>query len=141
MTGHSIRVFSVVIVLCWACSTPVPPPHGVLSDEELQAYGTSRYDKREFMSKTLELGTHRNTTILVEFPCSDICPDYTVRVIHYVIPQGKTCSEIGGIVRKFKVPAGPAMHFEEFCFPEPIVKVWSRYVHASGLPSLIPWQW
>jgi len=128
------RVIVVLMVVLAACSE-VAPPHGVLSDEQLQSYGTSRYNKRDRMHSTLALGTHRGMRVVAEFPCSDVCPDYTVRVIRYVVPDGKKCSDVGGVEREFKVPRGIAAHLEKFCFPEPLVAVWSRYVRASGLSA------
>ena len=131
---------ATAVLYAIGCNGPFPP-RGEISDEQLLRWATTRYDKRAFMNTHITLGTHRGQALVVDFPCSDVCPDYTARVVHYILPPGKTCAEVGGVVKAFKVPAGPASHLEEFCFPSAIAQAWARYLRASAMLSHGWWLW
>ena len=77
-----------------------------LSDEAVLQYASRNYDKGEMMDKHVVLGVHRGTPVVVEFPCSDVCPNYTVRVIHYDLATKQSCSEAGGVWKPFGFPKG-----------------------------------
>ena len=97
-----------------------------VSDVELLQYATQDYDKRDMMFKRVVLGINHGAEVVANFPCGDICPNYTVRVIHYELLPSK-CSEVGGIQRELQIAQGPAMHNESFCFPKVLVDNWDRY--------------
>jgi len=42
------------------------------------------------------LGLHHQTEVVADYICSDVCPEYTVRVIHYSVQPGADCDRIGG---------------------------------------------
>lgn len=63
-----------------------------------------------------ELGIHRGIPVVADFPCGDICPNYTVRIIHYDIAPGPECLTRGGILRSIKVIKGIAQRDTPFCF-------------------------
>ncbi|GGY27666.1 hypothetical protein GCM10008098_20940 [Rhodanobacter panaciterrae] len=91
----------------------------------LQAYAGKPWDKATLMNTTVELGRYQNVPVVAEFPCSDVCPQYTVRIIHYQLPSNVSCASVGGVEKKVLVPVAIAVFQKTFCIPEPLV--------ASGL--------
>lgn len=91
-----------------------------ISDEKLLKYAKSSFDKKKMMFKDFILGYHNNAPVRVHFPCSDICPDYTTRIIRYDVSPSE-CNNYGGEMRSLYVPAGPALIEKEFCFPKVII--------------------
>ncbi|MGN6149732.1 MAG: hypothetical protein ACTHPD_14425 [Rhizomicrobium sp.] len=63
------------------------------------------------------LGTHRGTNVVVTTRCGDVCPAYTVRVVHYDLKPGVTCTAAGGEVAKVIMPVGIGVVPQEFCIP------------------------
>ena len=63
------------------------------------------------------LGTHHHTNVLVTTRCSDVCPAYTVRVVHYALEQGPACEAAGGVMAKVITPVGIGAIPKEFCVP------------------------
>ncbi len=107
-----------VALLTAASPSPSPPATPVWSDEKLLAYASSKYDKRAMMNKHEILGTHKAVRLVADFPCSDICPDYTVRIIHYELDEGQSCAAAGGLEEAILVPVGIAATKKTFCVPK-----------------------
>jgi hypothetical protein len=63
------------------------------------------------------LGTHRGTNVVVTTRCSDLCPAYTIRVVHYDLKPGVTCAAAGGMVAKIAMPVGIGVVPQAFCIP------------------------
>jgi hypothetical protein len=59
--------------------------------------------------------------VVAEFPCSDVCPQYTVRIIHYRLPPEASCASVGGVEKEVLVPIAIAVRPKTFCIPEPLV--------------------
>lgn len=72
------------------------------------------------MSKNMIIGAHHDTPVRVTFPCSDLCPEYTTRIIRYDIEQ-EECTKVGGETRRIQVPKGTSVAVENFCFPKILV--------------------
>lgn len=87
----------------------------------LQAYAGKPWDKAALMNTTVELGRYRNVPVVAEFPCSDVCPQYTVRIIHYRLPSDASCASVGGVEKQVLVPVAIAVLPKTFCIPEPLV--------------------
>ena len=96
-------------------------PNRELSDKELLRYAKSPFNKGEMMFKNIIIGKHNGIPVRVTFPCSDICPGNTMRVIRYDVDIPE-CENIGGLVKTIFIPRGIALMPEEFCFPKPIVE-------------------
>jgi hypothetical protein len=88
----------------------------------LRAYADKPWDKAALMNTTVELGRYRNVPVVAEFPCSDVCPQYTVRVIHYRLPPKTTCASVGGVEKQVLVPIAIAVRTKTVCVPEPLVE-------------------
>ena len=54
--------------------------------------------------------------MVADFPCSDLCPAYTRRIIHYDVAPAD-CAGTGGIVVAETYPLGIAVTKRDFCEP------------------------
>ncbi|EIM03595.1 hypothetical protein LRK24_04540 [Rhodanobacter denitrificans] len=93
----------------------------------LQAWAGKPWDKAALMNTTVELGRYRNVPVVAEFPCSDVCPQYTVRIIHYQLPPEASCASVGGVEKEVLVPVAIAVMPKTFCIPEPLVASGAYY--------------
>lgn len=87
-----------------------------LTDKEILDYAKASFNQSEMMFKDFILGYHNGIPVRAWFPCSDICPDYTTKIIHYNVSINQ-CKEIGGSIAIIYVPVGIASSREEFCVP------------------------
>ena len=122
----------LLLVLCChlvsACGTVVSDngSNGQVTDQDILDYAAADYDKEEMMFQTVELGSHNGMLLIAEFPCSDLCPDYTTRVIRYDV-ENENCEALGGVLHTMFVPYGIAMVETEYCFPAVLVENWEEY--------------
>ncbi|MEO8999759.1 MAG: hypothetical protein ABI227_06845 [Rhodanobacter sp.] len=93
----------------------------------LQAYAGKPWDKAALMNTTAELGRYRNVLVVAEFPCSDVCPRYTVRIIHYLLPPDVSCTSVGGVEKQVLVPVAITVLSRTFCIPGPLVGAGQYY--------------
>ena len=63
------------------------------------------------------LGTHRGVPVIVSYTCSDLCPDYTKRIVRYNLPPGEACTRAGGISKDILVPMGIGTGRRRYCIP------------------------
>ena len=63
------------------------------------------------------LGTHHGVPVIVSYTCSDLCPDYTKRIVRYNLPPGEECTRAGGISRDIVVPSGIGTALRRYCIP------------------------
>jgi hypothetical protein len=92
-------------------------PHRIIHDSELVAIMSRDFSKSAMWGETFQLGRHNGVPVVAIHPCSDICPDYTVRIVYYELPPGKSCADAGGRLRLFGVPEGISIRTKEFCVP------------------------
>ena len=98
-----------------------PPTQGnALSDQQLLEYAQSDFNQSEMMFKDIILGTYNNFPIRVTFPCSDVCPQATIRIIRYDVNISE-CSNPDGVIKAIRVPVGIGVMAQDFCFPKVIV--------------------
>ena len=97
-------------------------PPRTLSDADLIAYEASPYDHAAMMGKKVVVGLYQGAPVVAEFPCSDICPQYTTRVVHLDAQPGPACAAIGGVVQSRRVPFSIAVIDKDFCIPKPLVR-------------------
>ena len=103
-----------------------------LSDSQLVAFQQEKFDKRKFMWQTTRLGMHHGTMVIAEHPCSDLCPQYTVRIVRYDLPVDK-CKNAGGIIGYRIVPEGIALGVKGFCVP-PVLASLKEYQSLRPIP-------
>jgi TonB family protein len=100
---------------------PPSAPQKHISDSELLAYVRSGFDRGAKTGKREILGLNGKAIVVVDFPCSDLCPDYTTRIIHYdVLADRKICARVGGVIRQEWVPKGISAISMPFCLPESV---------------------
>jgi hypothetical protein len=96
-----------------------------ISDAELLDYATGPYDRAKMMGKRIVLGLNHDTRVIAIFPCSDVCPHYTTRVIHYDVPLAR-CAEVAGVEKMVPVPYAIAMIMQPFCIPKVLADSWEK---------------
>jgi hypothetical protein len=90
-----------------------------LTNRQLQIIAQQPFDKRAMMGKRVELGRHHGTPVIAEFPCSDVCPQATRRIIRYEIDLTR-CDRIDGRLLTTLVPRGIGVQRRLFCVPSAI---------------------
>ena len=91
-----------------------------VSNTELLGFARSYIDKDKMMFKEFTIGRNNGYPIKVSYPCSDICPQNTIRIIRYDVPVAE-CNKVGGVLKEIYVPFGLATSPQEFCFPKTMV--------------------
>lgn len=91
-----------------------------LSDADLIGYAASPFDHAAMMGRRIAVGRHRGVAVVADFPCSDICPQYTRRIVHYDVPPGAACEAAGGVTQNREVPYSIAVVQKPFCIPKPL---------------------
>jgi len=93
-----------------------------LTDADLLAYDAKPFDRGAMMFRHITLGRHHGALVVADFPCGDVCPNYTVRIIHYDVPPGPACARIGGRDQTRSIPQGIAATERDFCVPAVLAK-------------------
>ena len=93
-----------------------PPQASELTDAQILAFAATSFDKAEKEGLRELLGYHHGRRVIVEYPCSDQCPDYTTRLIFYDVPLSE-CRAIEGVVRNLVVPMGIGAGRRHYCVP------------------------
>jgi hypothetical protein len=118
MSRTTITMLAMLFTLAGAgCTTHAGEP-GVLDDAALQTYAVKPFDKHTMMGRTIELGRNHGVPVVAEFPCADVCPQYTIRIIHYRLPEGGDCASVGGVEKRVGVPVAIAVMQKTFCVPK-----------------------
>ena len=90
---------------------------GPISDARIAAIAASPFDRRAMMFHHELLGLNRGLRVLADYPCSDVCPDATVRIIHYDRPPGPGCEAAGGVTASRMVPISISVQRVDYCVP------------------------
>ena len=114
---------TALALLAMALAPSGPQP---LSDRAILEHATRPYDRRAMMNQHVVLGVHHGARVVVDFPCSDICPSYTTRIVHYDVEPGAACDRVRGVVREVMVPSGIAANRRSFCVPSVLGTEFSR---------------
>ncbi len=75
------------MLLLLAAAISVSQP--VLSDAYVIAAASGPYDKAAPAARHRRLGSHHGIDVIAEYPCSDLCPAYTTRIVHYGLSRGR----------------------------------------------------
>jgi len=111
MNSGAIVLAAAMTALTVACGPRL------LTDSDLVEYAAARYDPGKMEGKHLALGVHRGVPVVVDFPCSDVCPAYTTRIIHYDLEPDATCTDRGGVVVRIGTPVGIGFLPVPYCVP------------------------
>ncbi len=110
------------VVACVHAGTPAS-----MDAAALQAWAGKPWDKATLMHTTVDVGRYRGVPVIAEHPCSDVCPQYTVRIIHYQLPPEALCASVGGVEKEVLVPIAITVMPKTFCIPEPLVASGAYY--------------
>jgi len=105
-----LALASVALLDCASASTDV------LSDSDLVSRASAVFASRDTPADRI-LGLHHGMPVMVEARCSDVCPNYTVRIIHYLAEPGASCSKLGGDTVSIMVPVSITAQNRDFCIP------------------------
>jgi hypothetical protein len=114
-----------------ACASLEPSAADRLTDRQLLRYATAAYDERKMMFTALSLGIHNGVPVVAEFPCADLCPGHTVRVIRYDLKEGDTCAGARGVEKRQPVPVLIGVVNRTFCFPGVLAEHWTLYTMGA----------
>jgi hypothetical protein len=124
----------VALMALGLASPPARPPR--IGDAGLLRFARSRFDPYKRTGRIAVLGVHRGTLVVVDYPCGDVCPAYTRRIVHYDVPP-EACGRVGGTIVNELIPRGPAVMPRPYCEPTVIVGVKPRpsspYRSRSGI--------
>ena len=87
-----------------------------VSDSDLVARANAVMSVKEAPPDRM-LGVHKGAPVIVDIRCGDVCPQYTVRIIHYTVDVGPTCTKLGGDIAVILVPVSIASVTQKFCIP------------------------
>ncbi|MBO9714917.1 hypothetical protein [Sphingomonas sp.] len=105
------------LLLAWMLSQQAAPwPQDTVTDAQIVALA-ARYEKGKPDTYVRDFGIHHGTRVVGEYRCSDLCPRYTTRVIHYDVAPGPQCAAIGGVERVAMIPVAIAARQETYCVP------------------------
>lgn len=74
------------------------------------------------------IGYHHRTEVIRSFQCADLCPENTLRIIYYNVPDVESCANIGGVSKQILTPIGTKTAPRQFCFPKAIADNWEGYL-------------
>ncbi|MEO7068626.1 MAG: hypothetical protein ABI114_17075 [Rhodanobacter sp.] len=118
-----LAIVSLVVLCALAnasCATRASEPYS-LTAATLQTWAEQPWDKATLMHTTVALGRYQGVPVVAEHPCSDVCPQYTIRVIHYQLPPEVTCASVGGVEQQVLVPIAITVLPKTFCIPKPLL--------------------
>lgn len=87
-----------------------------LSDPQLVARVSATFAVQDGPTDRI-LGMHHGALVMVDIRCGDVCPAYTVRIVHYGVEPGPACAQLGGDTASVAVPRGIAIGQQDFCIP------------------------
>jgi len=89
-----------------------------ITDAELVAVVKAPFDpKSDVRTWKLAVGLHRGVPVVATYTCSDLCPDYTKRIIRYNLTAGAACDRVGGVSKDIVVPKGIGVGPRRYCLP------------------------
>ena len=124
--GRFIGFASLAVTTAVGCAASTKGTS--ISEADLLDYATRQYDKALYQDPPHSLGSLNGAQVVVEYICSDVCPAYTVRIIHLAVPVDATCESVGGVQKSMVVPIAIGVTKKDFCFPRILVTHWEEYV-------------
>lgn len=124
-----LPTFLVIAALAAAAAAPAPagpaPKPRRLTDAQLLRYAASPFDKRKRMFTREIVGLHRGIPVVADYPCGDVCPAYTRRIVRYDLPL-ETCAARGGIVASERIVRGIGVATIQVCEPAVVARTAAR---------------
>ena len=96
----------------------IPQNLAPIDDDALIDFVRRRFDPMSDEARwPRTLGTHRGVPVIVSYTCSDLCPNYTKRIVRYNLLPGEPCTRAGGLSRDIVVPRGIGTGLRSYCIP------------------------
>ncbi len=89
-----------------------------ISDQQIVIASKRHFDATKLLDQRKILGKHNGALVVADYPCGDICPDYTSRHIHYDVQVGPECDAVGGVEQLEGVSVAAANEAAAFCIPK-----------------------
>lgn len=125
----TLALSSLIISLTTLASCVTAPTNeNTMTDAQLVQLVKQTDRKPVEGEPNLVVGGHNGTKVIEEFHCSDLCPQNTVRIVHYDVAAGPTCDAIGGVSKSILVPIAITVMPREYCFPKVIADYWESSV-------------
>lgn len=102
-------------------------PTRAITERAVLEYATTPYERSFPMGREV-LGALNDVAVVADFICSDLCPAYTVRIVHFDVEPGARCTAIGGVERSVMVPIAITVTQKAFCFPSVLAQNWGAIV-------------
>jgi hypothetical protein len=94
----------------------IKPPK-VLTDADVTALLTKEFDLYKVSGTQVVIGQHEGYSVIADFPCSDVCPMNTIKIIRYNV-EAFQCSITEGKVEELLTPTSISMGTKQYCVPE-----------------------
>jgi hypothetical protein len=89
-----------------------------LTDDQIVKAAAAPFDKKEKMGRHEVLGQVGKVNVVADYYCSDVCPAYAMRVVHFDASPRTECDKAGGVVKTYIIPKGIAAVPQAFCVPK-----------------------
>lgn len=110
----------LAVCIAAVISAPAFAAGDVLSDGDLIARANAVFAVKEAPVDRI-LGIHKGLPIIVDVRCGDVCPNSTVRIIHYAGAADAACAQTHGDLVSVDVPRSITVGPEKFCVPHALV--------------------
>jgi hypothetical protein len=87
-----------------------------LTDNDLVARANAAMSVKEAPVDRM-LGVHKGEPVIVDIRCNDVCPQHTVRIIHYTVDVGPVCTKLGGDTAAISASFSITAIKQNFCIP------------------------
>lgn len=128
-TAKAITLNALLLSLS-ACVS-LPTNEDTLTDADLIRAAQQKENMPTEGAQQWVIGVHNGIEVVKSFQCSDLCPQNTLRVIYYDVPNDATCESIGGVSKSILVPFAISVKAKEYCFPQAIAEYWESYPAKS----------
>lgn len=129
---HITKLFTLILLIAnlTACVS-LPTNEDTLTDADLIRAAEQKESSPTEGAQQRIIGVHNGIEVVKSFQCSDLCPQNTLRVIYYDVPNDATCESIGGVSKSILVPFAISVKAKEYCFPQAIAEYWESYPAKS----------
>ncbi|MHA1177189.1 hypothetical protein [Psychrobacter faecalis] len=128
-TAKAITLNALLLSLS-ACVS-LPTNEDTLTDADLIRAAQQKENMPTEGAQQWVIGVHNGIEVVKSFQCSDLCPQNTLRVIYYDVPNDAACESIGGVTKSILVPFAISVKAKEYCFPKAIADYWESYPAKS----------
>ena len=128
----TVKAFTLsALLLSLSACVSLPTNEDTLTDADLIRAAKQKESAPTEGAQQWVIGVHNGIEVVKSFQCSDLCPQNTLRVIYYDVPNDATCESIGGVTKSILVPFAISVKAKEYCFPQAIAEYWESYPAKS----------